>query len=238
VERSVAWGALWNARDLGGLPLAGGGVTRSGAVFRSSHPDDLDDEGWAAMLVSGVRTIIDLRNPGEWGEPPSRPASIAVVHRPVEDLGDRVFLDRWRGHLGSPGYYAAAVENWPDLVVAAITAFADATPGAVLVHCRVGRDRTGQIVSALLDAAGVEREAVLDDYELGARGVDAWLRVRARDLPSLDEPSERPADDPDARLARYRPLLSDYLDGLDLRRLFAERGADPSTVDRAVGRLT
>jgi protein-tyrosine phosphatase len=230
VDRSVAWGALWNARDLGGLPLAGGGMTRSGALFRSSHPDELDEDGWAAMLASGVRTIVDLRNPGEQGPAPHRPASIVVRRRPVEDLADAAFRERWRTHLGSPGYYSAAVERWPDLVTSAIAAIADAGPGAVLVHCFVGRDRTGQIVSALLDAAGVEREAVLDDYELGARGVDAWLCT-------LDAPPDQPAEDLDERLARYRPMLDAYLDVLDLRAVVRSQGADPAIVDRAASRL-
>lgn len=36
--------------------------------------------------------------------------------------------------------------------------------GSVLVHCGAGKDRTGYAVAALLLAAGVGREAILDDY--------------------------------------------------------------------------
>ena len=39
-----------------------------------------------------------------------------------------------------------------------------ASPGATLVHCGAGKDRTGVTVAMLLDAVGVERSAVVADY--------------------------------------------------------------------------
>jgi protein-tyrosine phosphatase len=36
-------------------------------------------------------------------------------------------------------------------------------------HCHAGKDRTGVVAALLLEALGVGREAVLDDYELTAR---------------------------------------------------------------------
>jgi protein-tyrosine phosphatase len=36
-------------------------------------------------------------------------------------------------------------------------------------HCHAGKDRTGIVAALLLEALGVEREIVLDDYELTAR---------------------------------------------------------------------
>ena len=41
---------------------------------------------------------------------------------------------------------------------------ADAPPGAVLVHCHAGRDRTGVLVALLLGVAGVGRVEIADDY--------------------------------------------------------------------------
>jgi protein-tyrosine phosphatase len=42
-------------------------------------------------------------------------------------------------------------------------------PGPVVIHCMSGKDRTGLSVALLLDYLGVERETVLDDYELTSR---------------------------------------------------------------------
>ncbi|MBC3761233.1 tyrosine-protein phosphatase [Quadrisphaera oryzae] len=41
---------------------------------------------------------------------------------------------------------------------------------AVLVCCAAGRDRTGMVAALLLDLAGVEREAVVDDYHRAGSG--------------------------------------------------------------------
>ncbi len=46
----------------------------------------------------------------------------------------------------------------------------------VLIHCAAGKDRTGVAVGILLDLLGVERSAILDDYELSERHLD-WNRM-------------------------------------------------------------
>ena len=51
----------------------------------------------------------------------------------------------------------------------------DGTPS--LVHCSAGKDRTGVLVALLLDAAGVERDAIVADY---AATDERMIRVRAR----------------------------------------------------------
>jgi hypothetical protein len=62
VERHLDWEGCRNARDLGGLPAAGGRRTRWGAVVRSDDPARLTAAGWAALRGHGIRTIVDVRN--------------------------------------------------------------------------------------------------------------------------------------------------------------------------------
>ncbi len=59
--------------------------------------------------------------------------------------------------------YLGYLSNRPDSVVAAIREIARAD-GAVLVHCAAGKDRTGTVVALALDACGVPREVIADDY--------------------------------------------------------------------------
>jgi protein-tyrosine phosphatase len=47
--------------------------------------------------------------------------------------------------------------------------------GAVLVHCAAGKDRTGVVVALALDAAGVRRERIVEDYLATAERIDAIL---------------------------------------------------------------
>ena len=106
-DRSVAWGGLHNARDLGGLP-AGTTVTRPGRIFRTPRLDGLDEQGWSELVDAGVRTIVDLRNPHEI-EPLPLPAGVTRLHRPVEVWADA----RVHGALGRGARLAGVLPGEP-----------------------------------------------------------------------------------------------------------------------------
>jgi protein-tyrosine phosphatase len=50
------------------------------------------------------------------------------------------------------------------------------------VHCAAGKDRTGVLVALVLDAIGVERAAVVEDYVLSAEKVEQIFRRRVQTL--------------------------------------------------------
>jgi hypothetical protein len=65
-ERWLELVGACNVRDLGGLPLRDGGVTRSGALLRADALDGLGAEDVAALADAfGLRHVIDLRSEGE-----------------------------------------------------------------------------------------------------------------------------------------------------------------------------
>jgi protein tyrosine/serine phosphatase len=170
-------------RDLGGFPLPGGGETRWSAVVRSDNPGRLTRAGLDALRAHGVRTVVDLRDPVELvaGEP-SLAREFEVARVPLFDFGDDQFWRRWRGRYEANGrFYGEALERWPERFAAAVAAIGHAPPGAVLVHCQVGRDRTGLVAALLLSLAGVDAEEIAADYALSADRLrplyDEWLRV-------------------------------------------------------------
>jgi protein-tyrosine phosphatase len=229
VSRTVDWGGLHNTRDLGGLPLRtehGATSTKSGRIYRSGRLDSLDADAWEQLLDDGVATVVDLRNDSEVRELPLRPTALRVAQRPVEDEHDAEFMAEWQRRLGNPGYYLVAVARWPQLFRATFEAVADAPDGGVLIHCSAGRDRTGLVVSLMLDAAGVERDAILDDYEWSVRATNDWLAAHPL-------PHETAADGAtlNARITEARAALTGFLDGAD-RRPFA------SALQAAAARLT
>ncbi len=67
--------------------------------------------------------------------------------------------------------------------------------GAVLVHCAAGKDRTGVVVALALDAAGVDRTAIVSDYLATAQRIDA---IMARLVSSPTYRSELEGHDPRA----------------------------------------
>lgn len=197
-RRELAWEGADNVRDLGGLPLVGGGETRFGRVLRSASVDGLTAAGWRALAEAGVSAVLDLRGEHEKVAAPLRPPGLATVTAPLEDVADPFFAE-WEGRHASMDYFRAAMEHWPELWATAGSALASLSASlpddsAVLVHCAAGRDRTGALASLILDAAGVERAAIVDEYVAGIEG------------------SSRPAWERDAVLVDARDALPRFLD--------------------------
>ena len=167
--RHLDWDGAHNARDLGGLRVAGGRETRRGALVRSACLDRLSRAGWDALEAHGVRTIVDLRNEDE-REPDlePRPAGLTTLQVPLDDVADSAFWNRCHADEldGTPLYYRPFIERKPERCAAAVGAIAHAQPGGVLIHCVGGRDRTGLVSLLVLALLGVAPETIAADYEL------------------------------------------------------------------------
>ena len=70
--------------------------------------------------------------------------------------------------------YMSYLRRRPDSIVGSVRTIAQAD-GAVLVHCAAGKDRTGVVVALALDAAGVDRTAIVGDYLATAERIEAIL---------------------------------------------------------------
>lgn len=171
---------LVNLRDLGGLPIEGGGVTRRGRLLRSESLHSLSQAGIDSLLALGVATVVDLRTESERQVLPSPLATHDAVrthHAPIfrDD-------DDFPRHLAR----ASEVYRWwlrerPGGFAAALSAVAAAESAPILVHCHAGKDRTGVIVALLLRLAGVGVEAIADDYAVsGVQLAEMLTRDRAR----------------------------------------------------------
>lgn len=183
VTMKLDWSGLINARDLGGIPLEGGGYTVAGAFARSDHPLMLTPTGWEQLASYGIRTIVSLETGGLEGEaalranrPVEVPEGISaeMLRLPIEDGSDDDFMERWArtGLWATPLYFKDALERWPDLYGSALNAFADAER-PVLLHCGRGHDRTGIMSLLLLTLAGATAEGIAEDYLLSARNLQA-----------------------------------------------------------------
>jgi protein-tyrosine phosphatase len=159
VTTSLVSGAT-NFRDVGGLP-AGAGRTREGVLFRSGNLVAVDDAGVRTLRRLGIRRVIDLRDETEVTHAPSRLDDLAVEvrHEPLFLGSVASFFTQ---DLSLDALYASIIDDSADRVVAVVRGILGAQP--VLVHCTVGKDRTGVTVAIALAAAGVDREAVIADY--------------------------------------------------------------------------
>jgi hypothetical protein len=111
--------------------------------------------------------------------------------RNVRDLGGLPLADgratRWRSIVRAdsldrltPLYYRPFLEQKVDRCVAAVRAVAQASPGGVVIHCGIGRDRTGLVARGTTIASALESllsevdvEACLRDAGLQSCDIDA-----------------------------------------------------------------
>ena len=165
--RALAWDALLNARDLGGLQTRDGGETRFGAVVRSDNLVHLTPGGTAALLDYGVRTVIDLRLPFELKEDPdpfATPNGHDVRYRNISFIDPAAERPSERVTLAED--YAGMLRRFRPQVSVVMSAVADAVEGGIVIHCAAGKDRTGIVSALLLALAGVSPEAIAEDYAL------------------------------------------------------------------------
>ena len=242
VARHLHWAGCANVRDLGGLRTIGGRTTPWRSVIRSDGLDRLTPAGWEALEGYGVQTVIDLRNDIEREAEPYT-CDVTVVPVPIEDDTDDDFIRRWRP-FSTPHYYRAALERWPHRTAAALVAIARAGSGGVVIHCGLGRDRTGLVVMLALALAGVPPDEIATDYELSAGrlpplDVDALL-----DRPSnVNARSRRELEDDFATERRRRQKMSDReamlatLASLDVAAYLRAAGVDDDDLQAVRTRL-
>ena len=199
-----------NARDLGGLPTEDGGKTVSGRLLRSDNLQELTPADVAKLTGEyGLSTVVDLRSTAELNSEGPAPldavASVEHRHHPVlpegglaTDAVADVFLNRAeRDRSRYPGnavtgHYLGYLDDRPDQVVAALRSVARA-PGAALVHCAAGKDRTGVVVALALSVAGVRPDAIVADYAAtGDRTEPLLARLRRSATYSADINSRPP----------------------------------------------
>jgi protein-tyrosine phosphatase len=241
LERRLDWEALRNARDLGGLPLGGGGETRAGVLVRSDTVRQLTPTGWQQLEAFGIRTVLDLRfqveidadepldaGPGGLsrelasarrdpaaGSPSVHTVSVSILGEPDTRLGihfDALSKAQANEAASTRAVYLEMLALFRPKFVEAVAAIAGADEGGLLVHCHAGKDRTGLVVALVLGAVGVEPAAIAADYAFSGPNLASSLAAWIDD-----------ADDPEEREHRRRVGLSpeqamlDVLDVLDDR---------------------
>lgn len=175
----------WNFRDVSEST----GLLLPGRLFRSSELSRLDDGGRAELHRLGVADIADLRTPREvTRRGPGRVGDGVDIHllpfpdlaadksepesaSPHEDAFRKVMTEKLAGE--SPAqvasrYMVDEYRRFPTLggslraVHRVVTLLGAGRP--VLTHCFAGKDRTGFVIAVVLEAAGIDRDAIVADY--------------------------------------------------------------------------
>jgi protein-tyrosine phosphatase len=191
----------WNFRDVADST----GVLRPGRLFRSGELSDLSDDGRDELRRLGITDVADLRSRREVERhgPGLVPDGVQIHQLPIPDLGpDELSPDGDAPHEhafrrlledksddepvseASTRYMIEEYSRFPayngaqQALHRVVSLLADGR--AVLTHCFAGKDRTGFMVALVLEAAGVERDAIMADF-LGSNQAVPQLRARILD---------------------------------------------------------
>lgn len=180
-----------NARDLGGLVGAGGRAIKPHRLLRTAHLHDASQTDLQRLHSEyNLAKIFDFRSIGEAEALPDQEVEGATHHLlPTIDLSaerlteqpipQEAFLDL-EAHIVNYSFYPEvqkmAANMYPSLIrseysqlqYAAFMRLIIEAPedGGVLWHCFQGKDRTGWGAAFLLFALGVDREAIIEDFDL------------------------------------------------------------------------
>lgn len=169
-----------NTRDIGGYKTSDGRTLRWGQIIRSENLARLTASDFQQLEELGVKTVIDLRtdreleqSPTVWvGEHPPRFYHFAIgdAHndwfnaqrrlmkssRFTEEQALTHMIEGYRmiEEEGAPGFQQMMAvvldeSNWP-----------------VLIHCSAGKDRAGVAAMLILEAIGVDRNTIMEDFLL------------------------------------------------------------------------
>ena len=165
-----------NLRDVGGVLTADGNTVLHGRVLRSAVPSHLDEAPSEIMWPPAV--VIDLRSPGEFEQiHPLAGTGARIVNLPLlSALGPDV-----APVLDLAGLYLLLLEHASTHLVELVREVGLA-PGATLIHCAAGKDRTGVSVALVLRLLGVSRDDIVADY-LKTLEAEQSIRTRLRTAP-------------------------------------------------------
>ncbi len=218
-------------RDLGGLPLVGGGETAYRVVVRADWLPGLSEEGRRALVDYGVSLVVDLRPDREHPDDGVDPLPVPMVRQAMDP---RPVPPAWDWPSMREAYLALA-DRYRGELARTLTLLGDAEPPAA-VHCAGGRDRTGIACGMALWLAGVEPDAIAADHALSD---ESWAPYNHEWLAEASDEDER-----ERRRRVVRPAgrtLAEVLEEIEeregIRSSLLAAGADDAALDRLAARL-
>jgi protein-tyrosine phosphatase len=169
-----------NTRDIGGYLTNDMNTLRYGQIIRSDKLSRLTAKDFQKLEELGLKTVIDLRTDKEYNESPTvwkgdNPPQF--FHFPVGDSKNEWFSNQRkmmkRNRFTKEQSLEHMVEGYRMIADEGTSSFQkmmevvlDESNWPVLIHCNAGKDRSGVGVALILEALGVDRETIMEEYLL------------------------------------------------------------------------
>lgn len=185
---------VYNVRDIGGFPTAGGATVSPGRVLRAAALDEISDTGLDQLRAFGLRTVLDLRSGAELehnGRFPVDRFPVRWEHLP-SGIGPPTGPDDRSRHLLDHPDPMAPMYRQIMLTAGAefargIRILADPANHPTVVHCTSGKDRTGMFVLVLHLTLGVSLHNAIAHYHQDQATTDRAVDDMLRRFPQMGE---------------------------------------------------
>jgi len=158
-ERVIHLEGTSNTRDIGGYQTSDLRTLRWRQIIRSENLSRLTASDFQKLEEIGVKTVIDLRTDREgdaqndWFKVQRRMMK-RQRFKEKQSLEHMVEGYRMIAEEGPPSY-----QKLMELVL-------DQSNWPILIHCNAGKDRAGVAVTLILEALGVDRETIMEEFLL------------------------------------------------------------------------
>jgi len=179
-ERVIHLQGTSNTRDIGGYQTSDLRTLRQGQIIRSENLSRLTAGDFQKLEEIGVNTVIDLRTnrehdkaPTIWqGDNPPR-----FYHFPVGDAHNEWFTSQ-RKMMSRNRFtqtqalehmvegYRMIAEEGPPSYRKLMDVVLDQSNWPILIHCNAGKDRAGIATTLILEALGVDRKTIMEEFLL------------------------------------------------------------------------
>ena len=179
---------LLNCRELGGMPLEGGKVFKTGVFIRSGSPERLTPEQVREVKDYGVKAVVDLRAEAElrdFGNPFQNDPDVdfhfvSLFPGDPNNLSDDLIDFIRTRKLGD--YYVRICEDLGQDVIKVMRYLLNSR-GLTLYQCTHGEDGTGAITALLYKLAGASRENIILNYKVSYGYLEKHLERKMQKMP-------------------------------------------------------
>ena len=154
LPRTIKLDGVSNSRDIGGyLTVDGTHRIKQGMIYRSGVVDNITDLGKKQALGTyGINFDLDLRG-----------SETDITTSPISaDIG----YQRENAPYYASGSSGIISPDYKDALINEVKVFANPDNYPILVHCSLGRDRTGTICFLINGLCGVGELDLFMDYEM------------------------------------------------------------------------
>jgi protein tyrosine/serine phosphatase len=185
--RFIEFERCFNFRDLGGYFGRDGRRVRWRRVFRSMTPQYMSPADLEKARGLGIGLVYDIRGARFQSGPLAGPPVRRVAYRPrLHVAWTPESLQHYRA-LPAEVQLPQVLDRLGRNFARGAAAMAD-EDGAVLFHCRLGKDRSGVFAAILLKLLGVSNEDVIADYVLSGDASSAAKPLLLED--GNDDPTQ------------------------------------------------